>query len=115
MDFQTKYESTKNVTIVEIPERLDLNNSGALRKLFNDLVKQGQFKWVMNLESTEYIDSSGLGAFVSQIATCRANNGDIHIAAPSEFVSSLLEVTHLNKVLKSFDQVQSAVAGFQEK
>ncbi|HDL18156.1 MAG TPA: anti-sigma factor antagonist, partial [Bacteroidetes bacterium] len=85
---------------------------GELRKLFSDLVKQGQFRWVMNLENTEYIDSSGLGAFVSQIAACRANRGDIHIAAPSEFVSSLLEVTHLKKVLKSFDHVRSAVEDF---
>ena len=88
MEFQIKNELEGNVTVIKIPQKLDLHISEDLKKLLNSLAKQGQFKWVIDLQKTEYLDSSGLGAFVSQIATCRSNQGDIHLAKPSEFIQS---------------------------
>ena len=110
--FQTTQELTGKVTVIQIPERLDLHNSEDLKILFNDFAQQGHYNWVIDLHKTEYLDSSGLGAFVSQISECRSNHGDIYLAAPSEFVQSLLEITHLNKVLKTFNSVQLAVNSF---
>ncbi len=69
---------------------------------------------MLDLKNTEYLDSSGLGAFISQIAACRSNQGDIYLAAPSEYIRSLLNITHLNKVLKSFDNVKAAVENFKK-
>lgn len=112
MTFQTRLEKDGNVIIIQIPKRLDLNKSEDLRNLLSEFTKQGIYKWVLDLHNTEYLDSSGLGAFVSQIAACRTNNGDIHLAAPNEYIQSLLRITHLNRVLKSFDSVHSAINGF---
>ena len=112
MVFQTRSELNGKVIVIQIPKILDLNNSEDLKKLLCDLTKNGNYNWVIDLQNTEYLDSSGLGAFVSQISDCRANKGDIHLAAPTDYIQSLLEVTHLNKVLKSFDTIQSAIHGF---
>jgi molybdopterin adenylyltransferase len=61
------------------------------------------------LEKAEFMDSSGLGALVSRIAATRANHGDVCLAAPSPQILNLLQITHLDKVFKCFDHVDSAV------
>ena len=113
MEFQFDIELEGKVIVIKIPKNLDMHISEDLKSLLDSFTKKGQYKWVMDLHQTEYVDSSGLGAFVSQIAMCRSNRGDIHLAKPSVFVQSLLAVTHLNKILKSFDDVQSAIDGFR--
>ena len=113
MEFQTRSELGGSVTIIQIPEKLNYNISDDLKKQLTKLADQGQYKWVIDLKNTEYLDSSGLGAFISQIATCRSNQGDIHLAAPSEYIQSLLNITHLNKILKSYDNVAAAVEDFK--
>jgi len=112
MTFQTRNELKGKVTVIQIPQTLDLHNADDLKIILSELIKNGNYNWVIDLQNTEYLDSSGLGAIVSQISDCRTNQGDIHLVAPYEFIQSLLEVTHLNKVLTSFDSVESAIHGF---
>ena len=111
--FQTSQELNGKVTVIQIPPKLDLHISDELKDLLNDLTKKKNYHWVIDLQNTEYLDSNGLGAFVSQISVCRANQGDIHLASPSEYVQSLLEITNLGKLLKSFDSVESAIQSFK--
>jgi len=113
MTFQTRFELNGNVVVIRIPKRLDLHISDDLKKLLSNFSKEGRFKYIMDLNDTEYVDSSGLSAFVSQIAACRSNSGDIHLVAPSESIRSLLNITHLNTVLESFNDVQSALSSFK--
>jgi len=66
----------------------------------------------MDLSQTAYIDSSGLGAIVSIIATVRANQGDIRLAAAAGNITNLLEITQLNKLLKCYKTVEEGVKSF---
>jgi anti-sigma B factor antagonist len=112
MTFQTRFELNGNVVVIKIPKRLDLQISDDLKKLLSDFSKEGRFKYIMDLNDTEYVDSSGLSAFVFQIAACRSHSGDIHLVAPSESIKSLLTITHLDTVLKSFETIHSALNNF---
>lgn len=111
--FQIHEELNGEVLVFELPERVDLNVSDELKDTLLELVEQGHFKLVFNLEKTRYMDSSGLGAVVSRIAATRANKGDIRLASPTEFIEELLEITHLNQILKCFDNLQDAVDSFK--
>lgn len=111
--FQIKEVSEGEIMVIKIPRRLNLRNSEGLKTLLKQLTERGKYRWVMDLSKTEYMDSSGLAALVSQIATCHQNGGNIYLAAPSDFVLSLLEITHLNRVLKPFDSVTTAIQAFQ--
>ena len=114
MDFTTLTEKTGDVTRINIPERLTSTTSDDLKKYLKESVEQGHFKFVIDLKKTEYLDSSGLGAIVSKIAQTRSSNGDVRLASPGEYVLSLLELTHINQVLKIFDTAEQAMASFGE-
>jgi len=109
MVFNKRETSDGKVVIIECPERVDLNVAQELRTLMKESVAQNQFMIVADMEKTEFIDSSGLGALVSRIAVTRSNGGDIRLACVKEPIVKLLEITHLDKIFTCFESVQSAV------
>ena len=68
MEFVTSETSDRKIVIVEGPDRLEANISEDFRKMINRLVDEGKTCLVINMEKTEFMDSSGLGALVSRIA-----------------------------------------------
>ncbi|MFQ5708193.1 MAG: STAS domain-containing protein [bacterium] len=113
-DFKTKTALGGKVTVVEVPDTLDLHCSEDFRELVEELVQKEHCRIVMDLSKTRYVDSSGLSAFVSRIAAARSKRGDIRFAAPSKFILDLFQITHLNQILKIFDDVDSAVESFED-
>ena len=114
MNFPTHLMDGGNVVVIDIPRRLTSEISGELKKLMKELLEKENYKIVMNLEKTKYMDSSGLGAIVSKIAATRSKGGDIRLAAPQQTIIDLLELTHINQIVKIFDTVEEAVNSFEE-
>jgi anti-sigma B factor antagonist len=79
-----------------------------LRKQLNDIVDGGGSRIVVDLSATEFIDSSGLGALVAALKIARKAGGDLRIAAPTRQVSTVLELSNLDRVLRAYDSVDSA-------
>lgn len=111
MPFQTQ-ESPDGIVVITCPGQLTVRNSKDLKKIFADFVAAGKYKFVADLSATRYVDSSGLGAIVSRISLCRSNKGDVRIVTQVPLIKSLLNVTNLNKILKCFDDLDSALADF---
>lgn len=112
MAFNTREALDGKVIVIECPERLDAGVAEDFRKGMMAIVEEGLYLLVLDLKNTVFMDSSGLGAIVSRIATTRSNRGDIRLACPSEFILKLLGITHLDKVLQCFETVESAVNSF---
>ncbi len=112
MELKAFERSAGRVFVVEVPERLEVNISDKFRAEMNALVDGGNFQIVIDLKKTEFMDSSGLGALVSRIAVMRSNGGDVRLASASQSVMNLLQVTHLDRVFKCFDDIESAVSSF---
>ena len=110
MDFST--DSEGEVKVINIPERLTSDTSDSLKKLLKELVDDGHYKIVMDLDKTNYMDSSGLGAIVSKIAVTRSKNGDIHLANPKKYVINLLELTHIDQIIKIYNNRNEAINSF---
>ena len=104
----------KNVVIISAPERLDVLSAEEFRNVLNDSIDKNDFKIVVNLENTKYIDSTGLGALVSKIALTRSNKGDIRLAVLKQNIIDLLELTHLIKILKCYDTLDAAINSYME-
>ncbi len=113
MDFKAAESTDGKVLIISTPRRLTTENSDGLKKLLKNYVDQGRYNIVINLAGTEYLDSSGLGAIVSKIAQTRSNNGDIRLASVQEYVMNLLELTHINQIIKIFDTPEQAAVSFE--
>ncbi|UCF65581.1 MAG: STAS domain-containing protein [bacterium] len=114
MEFHFSKHLEDKVVVVEIPKYLSADISEEFKDFLYDIVEKGNHWIVIDLSEAEYVDSSGLGAIVSRLAYCRALKGDIRLAAPSEFMKSLLKITHLDQVLKVYPDTDAAISSFTD-
>lgn len=82
------------------------------RDKIKGLVRDGFLKVVLDVSKVKWINSSGLGALISALATVNNGGGDMRIANVTEKINSLFMITQLIKVFKSFETVERAVASF---
>lgn len=88
--------------------RLNMVVAPELREQLHSLVRAGNTRLVVDLSGVDSIDSSGLGALISGLKAARQSGGDLRIAAPGEQATAVLELTNLNRVLKSYESADSA-------
>lgn len=112
--FSVTEEQGGQIQLIKCPDRIDINVSYILRDILTDLIEQGKYKIILELKDTQYIDSSGLGAIVSRIAAARSNQGDVRLAGAGESINNLLKLTHLNKILNSYSDVENAISSYRE-
>ena len=107
IEFETR-RNDNEVTVVHPRGRLNMVAAPKLRELITDIVGGGDTRIVVDLSSTEFIDSSGLGALISGLKTARQAGGDLRIAAPTAQVETVLSLTNLNRVLKTYTSADVA-------
>ncbi|GAB2548985.1 STAS domain-containing protein [Leucobacter ruminantium] len=88
-------------SVISIAGRLTASGAPLLRNAVNDLVDEGTARIVVDLEQTEFVDSSGLGALI----------GDLRIAAVPEAVQTVLRLTNLDRVLSLHPTPETAFDG----
>ena len=100
---------------------LDLNgkltggpDADVFRKLFEGLIQQGKKQIVVNLEKVSWINSTGLGILIHNYNTVRHAGGDMVVMHASERIESILYVTKLNLLFKSFNSEDDAVRSFSQ-
>ena len=81
--------------------RLNMAVAPAFRTQLHTLVSSGSTRVVVDLSGIDSIDSSGLGALISGLKAARQAGGDLEIAAPPAQVKAVLELTNLDRVLRS--------------
>ena len=106
-DFATR-TTESGAVVVQPTGRLNMTASPALRKQLTDIVEGGQSRIVVDLSTTEFIDSSGLGALIASLKTAREAGGDLRIAAPTQQVCTVLELSNLDQLLRSFESAERA-------
>ena len=94
-------------TVIRPEGRLNMVAAPDLREQIHSLVRSGHTRIVVDLSGVDTIDSSGLGALISGLKAARQGGGDLRIAGPSEQAVAVLELTNLNRVLKTHDSVDS--------
>ncbi len=102
------------IQLVALSGRLDSSTSAAFRKeIATQIVDHGP-RLVFDCSALSYMDSSGLGVFVSCLRKALAEGGDIRLTALKPKVRMLLELTRVDKVFQIFVTVDEALASFVE-
>jgi len=79
-----------------------------LREVVSAAVAKGYSRLAVDLADVEFIDSSGLGALISGLKTARLAGGDLRIAAPTDQVKLVLQLTNMERVLTAYDRAETA-------
>ncbi len=109
MEFDVQHPSDGAAVIRPIG-RLNMVAAPRLRELVAATVSEGRTRIVVDLVDTEFIDSSGLGALIAGLKAARTAGGDLRIARPPLQVTTVLELTNLNRVLRPYASVAESLA-----
>ncbi len=96
-------------TIAELGGELDIACAPALRDQLLGLLRRGSSRLVVDLSKVSYCDASGLAVLVSTGRRARLLGGSLRLAAVSPQVDEELHVTGLNRHLRVFPTVHTAI------
>jgi len=101
------------VSIIKIEGRLDAFSVGDFRQAIENLVEEGKKNFVLDLKTTEFIDSAGMASLVSLLKRARASEGDVILVKPEqEGALRILTLTRFDKVFKMVDDAQAGINSF---
>jgi anti-sigma B factor antagonist len=105
-------DKTGDVTVVAIPmEELDASNSDEFKREVAPLL-EGATKLVFDLARLRFVDSSGLGAFISCLRKANARGGDIKICGMSKQVRVVFELVRMHRIFDIHHTREEAVRAF---
>ncbi len=103
-----------DVALLQVGGYIDNVTSGQLEVAIGDVISQGMSRLIIDLSNVNYISSAGWGVFLGKIKGLREQGGDLVIAQMIPDVADVFELLEFHRVLKSFDNIESAVAFFDE-
>jgi len=96
--------------VVSLKEkRLDAVIAASFREALVERIDQGQRNIVLDMSQVSFMDSSGLGAVVF-ILKHLGHRGRLHICGVTPGVMAVLKLTRMDRVLKTFETRQAAIA-----
>lgn len=106
----TVEEVSPDLAIIRAGSRLNMVSAPQLRATVEKAVASGKNRVVVDLATTEFMDSSGLGALIGALKIARAAGGDLRIASAGEQVRMVLQLSNMDRILRPHDDPESAFA-----
>ena len=101
------------IEVVDVEGEVDVYTAPRLRELLIDLVNKNIYRFVVNVEKVEFLDSTGLGVLVGGQKRLRAHNGSLDVVCTQERILKIFRITGLTKVFGIFPTVDQAIAARQ--
>jgi anti-sigma B factor antagonist len=87
-----------DVTVTTLPvEELDASNAGEFKRDMAPVV-DAHTRVVLDLSRLRFVDSSGLGAFISCLRKLNAKGGDLKLCGMSKQVRTVFELVRMHRV-----------------
>jgi len=97
-------------------KNLDAQEAPDFKQKANDLIaKEGSSHVVLDLSELNFIDSTGLGSFLSLMRSLHNSNGDMKLANMSSAIHTIFELVCMHKIFEIYDSVDEAVAAFDKQ
>ena len=102
------------IPIINLDGEVDLYSTDQITTAIRKLVGEEKRNMIIDLKQVPYVDSSGLGSFISNMRFLKDQDGDLKFIHPTEKVINLLRLTKLNTILEIYDSAEEALQKFAE-
>jgi anti-sigma B factor antagonist len=110
---QMVFEKVGDVAVVAVPvEELDASNAGEFKRDIAPLL-EAHPKMALDLNHLRFVDSSGLGAFISCLRKLNARGGDLKLYGMSKQVRAVFELVRMHRVFDILATRDDAVRAFE--
>jgi anti-sigma B factor antagonist len=96
-------------TVVSVGGEIDVYTAPKLREQIVQLVEEGRYHLVVDMEDVEFLDSTGLGVLVGGLKRVRAHDGSLRLVCTQERILKIFRITGLTKVFPIHSSVAEAV------
>ncbi len=97
-------------TVVSVGGEIDVYTAPKLREHLIDLVSNGNYHLIVDMEAVEFLDSTGLGVLVGGLKRVRAHDGSLRLVCNQERILKIFRITGLTKVFPIHASVDEAMA-----
>jgi anti-sigma B factor antagonist len=101
------------IEVIDVEGEIDVYTAPRLRELLIELVSKNIYKFVVNMEKVEFLDSNGLGVLVGGLKKVRAYDGSLDVVCTQHRIRQLFQITGLTKVFGIYETVDQAIAAKQ--
>jgi anti-sigma B factor antagonist len=114
MNLEFSHTVRNNILVITLQvERLDAVNASAVKSKILDLINQIQlFKVIVDLSHVQFIDSSGLGAFLAIQRALNKQGGAIKLAHLNKNIQTMFEIVSMHRILDIFPTVEDTIKSF---
>jgi anti-sigma B factor antagonist len=110
VDLSLETRHTDDVTIVAVGGEIDVYTAPKLRDKVTELVGEGHYNLVIDMENVEFLDSTGLGVLVGGLKKVRAHDGSMEIVCNQDRLLKIFRITGLAKVFTIHDSEAAALS-----
>jgi anti-sigma B factor antagonist len=109
---QITSEQVGEVAVASVPvEELDAANAGEFKRDIAPLL-DANAKVVFDLSRLRFVDSSGLGAFISCLRKLNAKGGELKLCGMSKQVRAVFELVRMHRVFDILATREEAIRAF---
>jgi anti-sigma B factor antagonist len=110
VDLSLSNRAVGDCMVVEVGGEIDVYTAPRLREKLVELVADGQYHLIIDMEHVDFLDSTGLGVLVGGLKRVRTNDGSLRIVCTQERLLKIFRITGLTKVFPIHDTVDEAAA-----
>lgn len=111
---ELKHENQGNVLVITLKEKsLDARRAPQFKDCVTLLINENhQPNVVFDLDDLNFIDSSGLGSFLSVLRHVNQQGGDLRLARMADSIKAMFELVRMHKLFEIYPETQDAVRSF---
>jgi anti-sigma B factor antagonist len=113
MELGLDVTESDGATVLVVRGEVDVYTAPKLREKLVELVAQGRYRIVVDLEAVDFLDSTGLGVLVGGLKRVRSHDGDLTLVCTHQRILKVFEITGLTKVFTIHDSLDAAVGTSQ--
>ena len=84
---------------------VDSNTASALESSFQQMIENGIYRIIIDLSSTEFISSAGLGLILGTVSTLRENGGDMILMKIPKELADIFELMSVEDYFETIDSL----------
>ena len=104
----SRQEGTR--TVISVGGEIDVYTAPKLRDKITELVGDGHYNLVIDMEKVDFLDSTGLGVLVGGLKKVRAHDGSMRLICNQERLLKIFRITGLAKVFAIHSSQADALA-----
>ena len=108
MELGLEVQKVGSYSVVMVEGEIDVYTAPKLREKLIELVSEGSYDVVVNLEGVDFLDSTGLGVLVGALKRVKAHEGSLSLVCTQDKILKIFKITGLTKVFPIHDSIDEA-------